>query len=876
MRSLSTLSVTGVDTAPTPLTAGDATSAPGSPWLGAAANTDTDQTPLPPGPAPAAIGPYRILDLLGEGGMGVVYRAQQTGALRRDVAVKIVKRGIDTDRVVGRFERERRVLARLDHPNIARVIDAGATDDGRPYFVMELVLGRRVTAFCDDERLDVDARLTLFLDICQAVRHAHQRGVLHRDLKPSNVLVSLVDGRPVPKVIDFGIAKVMDDTEDHPALDTRLSGQAIGTPAYMSPEQAGRLDTGVDTRTDVYSLGVLLYELLTGHHPRDFAPHGADRTGTDRRPSEAVVRTLTHPRGALVPQALAERRQSTPHRLRRRLSGDLDTVVLKAIELEPDRRYDSVDQFADDVRRVIAGEPVRAKAPTWMYRTRRFVRRHRVSVAAAAIAGLVLSAGTGVLAWQRVEIARERDRARDAERRAGLDAQAANQVTAFLIDLFEFANPERAGGRVVTAREMLDEGAARVRGELQDAAPVKARLLTAMGGAYMGMRQNDAAEAALTDALAVSRSVGGEPDVQQFETLQHLSRIQQNRGDLKGALAYGRQAEAVAARLEPTPGRQHADLWNNLGLIDTQAGRYEDARTMLERALALSLRQPVSDPARKDGRIRYNLGGVLYELGRLDEAAAQFGEAEAAFRRAGPAARDLRANLVAARSARGLVLRDLRRLDEARRVLDEGVAEARLVYPEPHPAVATILNNLALVEQDQKDYAGAETHFREVLQIDRKVSGDRHADVASDLHNLAWFLHKYRGRSAEAERVSRQAVAMRRDVLGVRHPQTLSSMRQLADILTARGEPAAALPLYRDALRVQTEVLPKGHRLTLLSALGLGEALTALGQRVEAIRVLEAALAAAPVQTPPSPQRADLDAALARARVATSRRSAAH
>jgi eukaryotic-like serine/threonine-protein kinase len=849
----------------TVLTAGEPTSAPGSPWLGVA---DADPTPLPTGLVPETIGSYRILALLGEGGMGVVYRAEQTGLLRRDVALKIVKRGIDTDRVVERFERERRVLARLDHPNIARVFDAGATDDGRPYFVMELVEGQRVTTYCDAARLDVDARLALFLDICQAVRHAHQRGVLHRDLKPSNVLVAPVDGRPVPKVIDFGIAKVMDDTEDHTALDTRLSGQAIGTPAYMSPEQAGRIDSGVDTRTDVYSLGVLLYELLTGHHPRDFAPHDPHSTSGGRRPSDAVVRTVTPPHGAVAADALAECRRSTPQRLRRRLAGDLDTVVLKAIELEPDRRYDSVEQFADDLRRVLAREPVRAKPPTWAYRTRRFVRRHRVSVAAAVIAAVVLAGGTGLLAWQRVEIARERDRAREAERRAALDASAANQVTEFLIGLFEVANPDQAGGKVVTAREMLDEGAARVRTELQDAPPVKARLLTAMGGAYMGLRQDDVAERLLQDALATHESMHADPDRQLFDSLQALSRLQARRGDVEAALTYSRRAGDVAARLETAAGRYHSELWNNLALIQMQAGEFEAARQTLEQALALSLRQPLDDPSRKDGRIRHNLGSVLYELGRLDDAAAQFGQAEAAFRRAGSRSKDLRANLVAAASARGLVLRDLKRPVEARMVLDAGVAEAREVYREPHPALATILNNLALVEQDQKDYAGAETHFREVLQIDRAVSGERHADVASDLHNLAWFLHKYRGRSAEAEQVSRQAVAMRRDLLGPAHPHTASSVRQLADILSGRGQFAAAVPLYRESLRVQIAALPRGHRLTLQAALGLGEALTALGQRAEAVRVLGDALAAAPAQTPPAPIRVHLEAALAKARAA--------
>jgi tetratricopeptide (TPR) repeat protein len=300
-------------------------------------------------------------------------------------------------------------------------------------------------------------------------------------------------------------------------------------------------------------------------------------------------------------------------------------------------------------------------------------------------------------------------------------------------------------------------------------------------------------------------------------------------------------------------------------MLQTQAGQYAEARATFERALPLAVAATAIDPKQpRQGRVLHNLGGVLYELGQLDAAAARFAEAAAFFQRFGNGSRDQASYAVAAKSARGLVLRDLKRLPEARQVLDEGVAQARLVYREPHPALATILNNLALVEQDQKDYAGAEAHFREVLAIDRAVSGARHADVAADLHNLAWFLHRYRGRSAEAEGLSRQAVAMRTELLGPRHPQTTASIRQLADILTGRGQPAAALPLYRQALAIQMEVLPKGHRLTLVSALGLGEALTALGRRAEAARVLEDAVRVVREVAPDAPQRASLEAALAK------------
>ena len=555
----------------------------------------------------------------------------------------------------------------------------------------------------------------------------------------------------------------------------------------------------------------------------------------------------------------------TPQRLRRRLAGDLDTVVLKAIEREPDRRYDSVEQFADDIRRVIAGEPVKAKPPTWNYRARRFVRRHRVAAAAAALVVAVIAGAAAVLVRQGVVIARERDRAREAERRASLDAATANQVTDFLSGLFEVAGPDHGGTKVVTARQMLDEGANRVRHELGDAPIVRARLLRAMGGAYMDMRQHAQAEALLKEALEVRRRAGQAPDRDVFKTLQQLTRLRTYGGDVKGALAYSEESRVVADRLEAGPGPFHVDYLNTLGMLQTQAGEYEAARATFERALPLAIAaaaMPTDDPQPREGRLLHNLGGVLYELGKLDEAAARFADAAAFFSRYSRGSREQAGFEVAAKSARGLVLRDLRRLDEARTVLDDGAAQARLIYREPHPALTTILTNLALVEQDQKDYAAADAHFREVLAIDRAVSGERHADVAADLHNLAWFLHRHRGQSAEAESLSRQAVAMRTELLGPRHPQTAASIRQLADILTGRGQPAAALPLYKQALTIQAEVLPKGHRLTLASALGFGEALAALGRRDEATRVLGDALRVAKEVAPDVPQRAALEAAL--------------
>ena len=315
------------------------------------------------------IGPYRLVEVIGEGGMGVVYRAEQTVPIRREVALKLIRRGLDTDRIVARFDSERQALARMDHPSIARVLDAGASADGRPYFVMELVQGAPITDYSDREKLTLRERIKLAIAVCHAVQHAHQKGIIHRDLKPSNILVASQDGTHIPKVIDFGIAKAIEDPLTDYTLLTRV-GQFIGTPDYMSPEQAGVLDVDVDTRTDVYALGVLLYELLSGRRPHQFERRTQDevqavlRDQEPERPSTCLsTRPLRRrrPTTALDAEALAriaDSRRTTSEKLRRQLAGDLDNIVLKAMQKEPVRRYGSAEAYAEDLRRYLEGLPV--------------------------------------------------------------------------------------------------------------------------------------------------------------------------------------------------------------------------------------------------------------------------------------------------------------------------------------------------------------------------------------------------------------------------------------------------------------------------------------------------------------------------------------
>jgi serine/threonine protein kinase len=361
------------------------------------------------------VGPYRLVEVIGEGGMGVVYRAEQTVPIRREVALKLIRRGLDTDRIVARFDSERQALARMEHPSIARVLDAGASADGRPYFVMELVQGAPITEFCDRERLILRDRIKLAIAVCHAVQHAHQKGIIHRDLKPSNILVATHDGIHTPKVIDFGIAKAIEDPLTDYTLLTR-AGQFIGTPDYMSPEQAGALDVDVDTRTDVYALGVLLYELLSGRRPHQFERRTQDevqavlRDQQPDRPSTSLNarRLLTRSATTIDTELLAkiaERRRTTGDRLRRQLVGDLDNIVLKAMQKEPARRYGSIEQLADDLQRYLDGKPVLARPDTWTYRTSKFVRRHAVGVGVAAAAAIMLVTFAVVMAVQSARIA---------------------------------------------------------------------------------------------------------------------------------------------------------------------------------------------------------------------------------------------------------------------------------------------------------------------------------------------------------------------------------------------------------------------------------------------------------------------------------------
>ena len=417
---------------------------------------------------PERVGPYRILERIGEGGMGVVYLAEQQEPIRRRVALKLIKLGMDTEQVIARFESERQALALMSHPNVARVLEAGATAEGRPFFVMEYVAGIPITDYCDRYHLSLRERLELFLQACEAIQHAHQKGLIHRDIKPSNVLVTTEEDRPVVKVIDFGVAKATTQRLTERTLFTR-HGILVGTPEYMSPEQAEGGGLDVDTRTDVYSLGVLLYVLMVGALP--FDSEDLRRAGFDeirrRIREDAPPRPSTRV-SSLGPESVpaAKNRRTDLTTLTRELKGDLDWIVMKALEKEPPRRYGSPSDLAAEIRRHLSDQPVLARPPSAVYRLHKLVRRHRLVVAATVLVVLALVGGAAVSTWQAV-------RATRAERLALEEAETARQVADFVVDLFELSDPGVARGETVTAREILERGRRRIEDGLRDRVRVR-------------------------------------------------------------------------------------------------------------------------------------------------------------------------------------------------------------------------------------------------------------------------------------------------------------------------------------------------------------------------------------------------------------------
>ncbi len=670
------------------------------------------------------IGPYLVLKKIGEGGFGSVFLAEQTEPVQRRVALKILKLGMDTQAIIGRFEQERQALAVMDHPHIAKVLDAGATETGRPFFVMELVEGSPITDFADEHKLTIRQRLELFAQVCNAIQHAHSKGIIHRDIKPSNVLVSSHDGKPFARVIDFGIAKAVDQRLTDETAFTQ-HGQLMGTPLYMSPEQAeGSLD--IDTRSDVYSLGVLLYEVLTGTTPLDprslrVADYGERyRMILESDPPRPSARLSSST--ATLP-AVAASRRTAPDTLRSLLRGELDWIAMKALEKDRTRRYETVNGLGLDVQRYLAGEPVAAAPPSATYRLRKLAARHKGPVIAAAAVTVAVVVGLAGTVWQARVAARERDAARQ-------EAARATALNDFMAQMLTAADPAAHGNREVTVAEVLEKASAAAEQSLRDQPAAEADARTLLGHTFQSLGKVDEAVHELERALALRRQVPGPPGAALADTQRSLARSYDNRGDYDKAVAVTREAISILATLGPSARRELAGAYWEAGRSEFFRSHYTEAEQDVE--TSDQILDELNDDISLERAHNLTLRGSLENRwkGNLDHAAELLTEALAIQRKIGDPynVSDGLNNLALVEMERG-------RLDEAAAELEEAVEITRELFGDDSPSVALRVENLANVRYRQGDYAKTAELLGEVLAIREPVYGADSLPVAKTRFN---------------------------------------------------------------------------------------------------------------------------------------------
>jgi len=662
------------------------------------------------------IGPYKILRELGRGGMGVAYLADQQKPVRRQVALKLIKWGMDTEQVIARFQAERQALALMNHPNIARVFDAGATPEGRPFFAMEFVDGVPITRYCDQNRLTTAERLDLFRQVCEGVQHAHQKGIIHRDLKPSNILVTLIDGNPVPKIIDFGVAKATSQRLTENTIFTEL-GQLVGTPEYMSPEQADLAVVDIDTRTDVYSLGVVLYELLAGALP--FESSRLRQAGFDE--IRRIIREEEPPKpstkisgSGAASDEWARSRRTNAGSLARQLSGDLDWITLKALDKAPNRRYASPGELAADIERHLRHEPVFASPPSAAYRVRKFVRRHRMGTAVTTAVALLVGGFSIVMTVQASRIARERDR-------ANAEAEVANQVSRFLVDVFDVSDPWEPEGATLTARELLHRGAERIDSELGDQPLVRARLMATIGWIYERLGLYEEARPLIEGALEIRRQrlSGDHPDL--AASLHDLAYLNQETQGGEVRSLYERALEIQEAALGPDDPAVAFTLANLASACrgDGDAGL---ALRLLERAVAIHEKTGHPDlwKSLNDYAIQ------LHALGDLDRAVATY---ERSIAMLDPDHPGVAWRMINAAN----IYRETGRLEKARRYYDHAIPLVEQAFGEGHTYLALSLENDGLLHRRLGDCEGAREKFARALAIQESNFGAGSSWVAQSL-----------------------------------------------------------------------------------------------------------------------------------------------